>query len=227
MSSALVTQLLMEQLFLLSQQEQPPHCPAVPTRPGRPPLPLGARSQLRGPRAGGGTPPHTPKTGFPLQGRGFPEALRELKARCPAHFGAWGAWAAPRGPVLEHTATRSPRCHLIAPLPAPPSRAAADWAHPVPLHRDCWALGGGCAGSRRGGRGMQTPARLVITACPGPHTRNLSPVGSRGSRSIHLPAQVSVLALLHLQWMRGIGTSSPPGSHPTVAPCAPGDRAVL
>lgn len=83
--SALVTQLLTKQLFLLTQKAQPPSCPAEPPCPGWHPPP-GAKSQLRGPRAGGDTPT-PPQNPITPQGWGFPVVLWKLEAPCPAHQG--------------------------------------------------------------------------------------------------------------------------------------------
>lgn len=49
----------------------------------------------------------------------------------------------------------------------------------------------------------------VITARMGPACAKPEP---RGERSIHLPAQVSVLALLQEGWMWGINSLTPPQS---------------
>lgn len=54
----------------------------------------------------------------------------------------------------------------------------------------------------------------VITARMGPACAKPEP---RGERSIHLPAQVSVLALLQQGWMWGINSLTPPQKPSTPA----------
>lgn len=114
--SALVTQLLTKQLFLLTQQAQPPSCPAEPPCPGwHPPPALGPAHGLGGPELVR-TPPHLPKTGVTPAGLGLSSGAVEARGTLPCSSG----FGVPREHLgalpLKHAATSSPGAIASLPL---------------------------------------------------------------------------------------------------------------
>lgn len=150
----LVTPLLTEQLFLLSQRHSLScSAPAPGGAPATRPLP-GSERGLWGPELlGTPQPPRHP----PLQGQGVPEAPQQPGAQRPARFEA----GAPQQPPQEPSHGASPLCRPRSGSPRPPAQ-----------------------GPREEGRRMQAPARLVITARPGPLQVELEPRGGQKRPSV-------------------------------------------
>lgn len=81
--------------------------------------------------------------------RAFQRHCRSLRHpacsfHCPAHFGAQGAQAAPRGLVLEHAATSSPMagCQQLLLCPAPSLQGSCSPWSLCPPSREQWIWGG-------------------------------------------------------------------------------------
>lgn len=134
-----------------------------------------------------------------------PRSPPRSRVCCAGTVGLRGA------PLRGTTHSITVRCsHCIPLVPAqsprgcrvPLGHSSARGGHGVTAAGDVGTAGSGA---------MTAPASPVITARMGPVCAKPEP---RGERSIHLPAQVSVLALLQQGWMWGINSLTPPPPPP-------------